>query len=181
MNETMTQRMTSAFNRTIDNLSTAVDNRLQPSNANHTDPKAARSVSLHIRQTRALTRSDAVKSPDGVPTGPPLLVPVVPEVTLRGSSPVKAKHHYYHSSGSTISSSEFLGVLADRRHSDSYFPSETSPTEAPNEGPTASKVFIFSKSQVTTPKKCQVIVIVLTDSHTFCVFFYCELGETTIR
>ena len=51
----------------------------------------------------------------------PKLGSVVPEISLMASTPVKMKRHYFQVSGSTVSSSEFLGVLSDRRHSDSYF------------------------------------------------------------
>ena len=51
----------------------------------------------------------------------PKLGSVVPEISLMASTPVKVKRHYFQVSGSTVSSSEFLGILCDRRHSDSYF------------------------------------------------------------
>lgn len=53
-------------------------------------------------------------------TRAPKLGSVVPEISLMASTPVKMKRHYFQVSGS-VSSSEFLGILSDRRHSDSYF------------------------------------------------------------
>ena len=84
--------MATAFNRTLDNLSAAMDTRLLGPNHDPPTPAKKTNMKRSFRHARTLTRSNAVKSPDGNTNPPALGVAMGGQQSL--SPPPPARLHF---------------------------------------------------------------------------------------